>query len=100
MSWSEPLPPASDEPLIVRVVDGNVVISIGVDTLLHALAVGREAAFDDDNVRVTSPEDYVQSIVDELLYEEDDGYTVIHAMFDQASERAIDNGCAGIQIIE
>lgn len=83
--------------LDVKVVDGKLTITMGVDAFITLVTLG--GAFDTfpDDPIVTDKKAFVQSIVDRLLYEEEDGSTPVHRMLDQAAIDAVEDGCEGIE---
>lgn len=83
--------------LDVKVVDGKLTITMGVDALITLVTLG--GAFDTfpDDPIVTDKKAFVQSIVDRLLYEEEDGSTPVHRMLEQAALDAVEDGCEGIE---
>lgn len=85
-----------DQQLEVEVVDGRLVISIGVDLLLHAVAHGADDW--EDDWEVTDPDAFALAIVDELESEEEDGTTLLHRAFDRAAMRAVEAGAEGVRL--
>lgn len=79
----------SNDLLKIEVVDGKVIISIGVDAMCHAIKMG-PAWY--DNFQITDQAGFVDDIVSELTREEEDGSTLVHKMFDEAARGAVENG--------
>jgi hypothetical protein len=82
--------------LTVRIERGEVVIRIGIDTL----KVATELALHMETTKVTDLKTWARSVVSELDREEEDGSTLVTRMFDKAYYNAMDQGDAGIEIIE
>lgn len=91
--------------LEVEIIEGVLVISIGVETF------GSVVQFNDDltevydektgefrSARVTDADLFAEAILYELNAESEDGTTIVHKMFDQAVENAIENGAEGIEL--
>ena len=89
------MPDPRDKGLDIKVEGGVLTISIGVNALAQAIRMG----FDDrmDPIKITDTEEFIDAVVNELSWEEEDGSTVVHAMFDLAAERAIHDGCEGVE---
>ena len=86
---------SKDKPLTVEIVDGVLNISIGIDTLCFALS---ENDFH-TQFKVTSIKGFAKDVLNELLSEEEDGTTLVHRMFDEAADNAIENGSEYIEEI-
>lgn len=82
-----------DQHLEIDVIGDRLVISIGLNTLVHAVTHGADF---DDEVTITDPDLFVQEVINELEWEEEDGTTLIHRALDTAANKAIDNGCEGV----
>lgn len=92
-----------DQHVQVELIDGRLVVSIGVDTL--ATAVKHMPQMDDafDEVEgkeieteITDADKLAAAIVEALDDEEEDGTTLVHRMLDKAALRAIEGGAEGI----
>lgn len=72
--------------LDVKVTNNKLVISIGLDILIHSVSgeIG--------DYKITNKNGFVRDIVGELLCEQEDGTTLVHLMFDEAANNAIENG--------
>ncbi|TVV75565.1 hypothetical protein [Sphingomonas solaris] len=84
-----------DQQLSVEIVDGRLLISIGTGLLVHAVTNGSDF-WDEVELVVTDPEAFAAAIAAELEHEEEDGTTPVHRMLDKAAERAVENGCDGV----
>lgn len=88
-----------NKPLETKIVDGELVISIGIHALCHqvehGLTVNEEADF-----KIIDTERFSEEILGELLAEAEDGTTPIHVLFDNACNAAIDNGARGVELVE
>lgn len=88
-----------DQGLFVEIVDGRLVISIGVDALM--VAAHGSPAFEENEAgecdwKITSPDGFAEDIRHELEDEEEDGTTLIHIAIDAAIERALDAGSLNV----
>jgi hypothetical protein len=96
---------ASENHYLEAVIEnGKLVISIGLNELAFAATHGPyffgagNPEFEEP--RVTDVNVFADAILDELLAEQEDGTTLVHEMFDKAAERAVENGCEGIELPE
>ena len=80
----------SETPLEIEVKNGQVIISIGVETLCFAT----QAEIHD--FKITNKEGFVKDLINELNAEEEDGTTLVHRMFDKAADNAIENGSENV----
>ena len=89
------------DPLEVAIVDGRLVISIGVKTLAHAVQLEGGMLYqvgDEDiatGVTITDPLTAAKEIARELKREEEDGTTLVHKLLDKAAMDAYENGGEG-----
>jgi len=89
--------PGRDHKLDVAIVDGELRICIGVDTL--AWAAENSALWSDPyTLRVTDPDTWAEDVQRELLREEEDGSTDFDELLDGAMRRAAENGSAAIEV--
>jgi len=93
---------SKDTKLVCEVVDGELQIRIGVDTLKFAAEHcerfynGSIESADGPHIRVTEAEQFAREIAGKLNDEAEDGSTVIHEMLDNAFVEAIEWGCLGV----
>jgi hypothetical protein len=92
-----------DSPMEVKVDQGVLMISIGIDTLAWAFEHQ-----DDNNPWLDSAHDFVQSlkVIDPLQFakdvaceitrEEEDGTSPLHLFFDKMCNEACDQGSGGV----
>lgn len=82
----------------VKILGGDLVISLPVDALIFGATHGRYFDnFPDGEAPVVSdPLLFAQAICEELMAEEEDGSTLVHLMLDKAAENAFENGCDGV----
>lgn len=94
--------PYNDDPrdkgLDIEMHRGVITISIGINALSQALTQGFEQRL--DPIKVTNVNDFIDGVLRQLTWEEEDGSTVVHSMFDLAAERAIHDGCDGVEVGE
>lgn len=89
-----------DRILDVRVERGVLSISIGVETLAHAVHWNSDLEEYDEKrgvyvrPRVTNPDAFAREVVAALSEEAEDGTTAVHAMLDAACVKAIEDGAA------
>ena len=83
-----------DKPLTVEIKDGELQISIGIDTL--CFAVSEKIA----DFKITDNEGFVKDILNELENEDEEGTTEIHRLLDQAADDAVENGSCNGEIID
>lgn len=87
------------------IIDGLVVISVGVDYLKHQAENMNttyrgfdEETKDDLSLVVTDVDVFASHVVDELNRQEEDGTTPIHQMLDKAYDEALEQGAEGVKI--
>lgn len=68
------------KPLRVAIERGQLVISIGVDTLAFAFEHSNSGA----GSKVTNPLKFAEDVLAELLREEENGATLVHDLLDEA----------------
>ncbi len=90
--------------LSAHVVDGRLVISIGVETLAFAFDHSEFAQPHDDEsgefvqaFKVTSPVMFARAVARELEREQEDGTTPVHLLLDAACAGAVEDGCEGVE---
>lgn len=86
---------ARDQGLTTEIVDGRLVISIGINALMAAVKGSELWEEQLENQRgwsIESEDGFAQDILAELEDEQDDGTTEVHLMFDRAIQRAFDQG--------
>ena len=86
-----------DQPLSCDIVDGQLVIRIGVATLKHAaehcpLMYGVGDKSYPPYVTVVDQEQLAKDVRGELLREKEDGETALHRLLDQAFLDALEQG--------
>lgn len=99
--------PGRDSRLRTEIIDGELRISIGVDTLAGA---HWEAPYNDyydadarDFVklcRVTNPDEFAKAVRHEIDREAENGDTPLYLFLDKVMLAAIENGCEGVEDIE
>ncbi|MEP9401889.1 hypothetical protein [Sphingomonas sp. VNH70] len=85
--------------LSVEIEDGRLVIAIGIDALMTAIDGGPHAPEDLD-YRILTRDGFAADIVQALEAEDDEGTTLVHVMFDSATERALDEGSLSVEFDE
>lgn len=96
-----------DRSLEVAIVDGELVIRIGVHTIAHAVTYAEWANPYDDNaqdyVRTFAIEDaneFAADVLRALCDEREDGSTLLTEVLDKASEAAVNDGSLGLSADE
>jgi len=84
-----------DQQLEVGVVDGRLVISIGVDLLVHAVTHSDDWPEDG---QVVDPDKFAAAIARQLEDEQEDGTTPLHLAFDAAAVKAIEDGDESVRL--
>lgn len=85
----------TDSQLSVEINDNQLVITIGKETLLHAIETGRSYGLGD--ITITDKDLFLTELVRELKAEGEDGSTLIHEALDQAVSNALENGAEGAE---
>ncbi len=89
-----------DQVLSVKIADGKLVISIGINVLCFS-AENCERFYDGDRdkytLKVTNKRKFAGEIVRALEREEEDGTTPVHVLLDNAFEVAMEDGCEGVK---
>lgn len=85
--------------LTVEIVHGRLVIAIGIDALMTAVDGGPHSP-DDLGYRIDNRDGFASDILSELRQEEEDGTTLVHVMFDTATEKALDAGSLNVTFEE
>ena len=81
-----------DRILSVAVEDGELKISIGVDTLSFAIEM--------DDATITNADAFATALAEALSEESEDGTTPVHLLLDAAAQQAIGNGCEGVELVD
>ncbi|KQN00544.1 hypothetical protein [Sphingomonas sp. Leaf25] len=90
---------ARQHGLSIEIEGGRLVIAIGIDALMTAIE-GGPCAPEDLGYRIDSVDGFAAEIRAELLAEEEDGTTLVHTMFDTATEKALDAGSLSVDFDE
>lgn len=80
--------------LNIEIKDNKVIISIGLEELIFA--VQQEIK----DFKITNKKGFIKHIVNELENEEEDGTTLVHKLFDEAANNAIENGSDNVKEVE
>lgn len=89
------------DTLNVEIKDGKLQIIIGIEALVYGITNG--STFFDyylDDIIVTDQNEFAQAILEQLNAEEEDGSTMVHRMLERAAEKAVENGCEGVELPE
>jgi len=93
-----------DKPLTVEVVHGELVISIGIDVLKLAAENSPDLRLnwmDEDSGefmgwKINNAKVFAKDVCDALSCGEEDGTTLVHAMLDEAMNKAIEDGSVAV----
>lgn len=87
-------------PLEAMIVGDEIVIRLPIDSIPMALKIAIDMGTVSDDVELTDATTFAKFIVDELNAEDEEGTTELMAVFDEAMERAINNGADGVDVDE
>lgn len=85
-----------DHGLQAEIIDGKIVISIGINVLAFACDTGHPEN-QANEFSIVDKDQFAKDIMNEITREEEDGTTPLHRLFDQATLDAIDQGSLGIE---
>ncbi len=85
----------NNNPLTVEVVDGQLVISIGLDTLKMV----QEYSPSGQDGAIVDMDEFVKDLILAMTDEDEAGNTLVTTMFDDAIADAMDTGSEGIQYV-
>ena len=89
---------AREQPLTIEIVDGRLVVSIGVDALMTAVRGGDD--WDDETMAVVDADVFAAEIAHSLEHnEQEDGTTDIHLAIDRAALDAIEGGSEAVRLV-
>lgn len=77
--------------------DGKIIIAIPLENLPMIVEGSWAAGAMNTRYKVTDPDEFGKELVYTLNNESENGTTMIHVMFDQAIEEAIEQGAWGIE---
>lgn len=89
-----------NKPLVVEIVDDELRISIGVETLKIATENVPEGGLWDDGsyISVQNPTEWAEDVQAELLEEQEDGTTPVHLLLEEAMKRAAEQGSLAVSV--
>lgn len=82
-------------PLKVEIVNDVLTISIGIGTLVHAVFYNPNKNYTEEFV-VEDLTEFAKDIFIELNEEDEQGTTLVHTLFIDAAETAINNGSCSL----
>ena len=86
-----------DTPLTIEIVEGELRIRIGIDTLMVAVRGGDD--WDDDTMTVVDADVFAAEIAHALENnEQGDGTTDVHRAIDRAAMHAVENGSEAVRL--
>lgn len=80
-----------------EIVDGKIVITLAINHLQTAIDGGTALGTIDGSWKLTDPNEFAKELLQSLHREDEEGTTVIHRMFDEAINDAIEQGVDGIE---
>ncbi len=90
----------ANKPLKIKIVDDQLVISIGVSTLAYALQNGPDWT----GAIITHNKRFAKDVVDELRDDRsqgcDDDVSMVERMLEEAANRAIEGGSRHVELVE
>jgi hypothetical protein len=88
-----------NQVLTIEIVDGELIIRIGVDALMTAVRGGDE--WDDDTMKIVDPDTFAAEIAHALEHnEQEDGTTDVHLAIDKAAMHVAEYGTEAVQFTE
>jgi len=88
-----------DHPLTIAILEQQLVISIGINTLMIAVRGGDE--WNDETMTILDPDAFAAEIAYALEHnEQEDGTTDIHLAIDKASMHVVESGSEAVQFAE
>lgn len=89
-----------EQGLEAKIIDGKLVVSIGLDVL--AYAVEQASDYDPDflPVKVINKMNFAKDIIEELTLEDEGGRSSITELIDAAAMSAIENGSEWVEEVE
>lgn len=84
------------QPLKVKLVDGKLSISIGIDTLVYAVTHSDSW---DEKVKISDTYEFARDIIVAITNDNEDIGTVYH-MFDMAANTTVEQGSLGVECQE
>lgn len=88
----------NNKQLTIKIINDELTISIGTNLVQHACVVGRSIGMED--IKITNENQFLESLVNQLNREEEDGSTLIHEMLDKAVSQMLEDGELGVDLIE
>lgn len=85
-----------NQQLEVKIKDGRLEVSIGVDLLCHAVSHGELGEL--PGFKITDNDSFAGEIARELQYEKENGETFLHQVFDAAATEAVENGADSCEL--
>lgn len=93
-----------EHPLSINIIDGELVIRVGINVLASAIASGNDFHnFDEDkdeyirSFAISNADRFASDVVIELGREEEDGSSPLSKLLDSVGQAAIDEGSVGIE---
>ena len=92
--------PGRDHRLDVEIVDGELRVRIGVQTLAFAAENPPDSGLWNDGamVSVLNADEWAKDVRSELLREQEDGTNILHLVLDAAMRAAAENGSAAVSV--
>lgn len=87
-----------DQPLTIAANNDTVSITIGIETLCHAVRIGRP--YGQGGIKITDQDAFINSLICGLQSEQEDGTTPVHTMLDEVVTTLLENGEEGLDVDE
>ncbi len=88
-----------NEPLQIKIQDGQLVISVGIDTLAYCqqIVIDNDEYDSDTSTTITDPIQFAKDVCGALEKEREDGSTIFTDLIDLAANNALNNGSTGVE---
>ena len=86
-----------DSPLQVRLEKGQLIISIGINTMADSVFRSPTLEQADYNYRVTDAEQFTKDLINAMEVESEDGDTPLNHFLDDMAMAAIDEGSPAVE---
>lgn len=83
-----------------EIVDGNIVITLAISHLQTAIDGGTMLGTIEGSWKLTDPAAFAKDLIRSLNSEDEEGTTMVHRMYDEAINDAIEQGAEGIEEVE
>ena len=89
-------PDKSESPLSCEVVDGELVIKIGINTLAWAARLENGGILDKEEVEIDNTGQFAKDVAGAIEKSDDAGNSLLTGLLDDAIKGAVDSGSSGL----